>query len=399
MLALRQVKTLAAAMAAVIVTAAFAAAELMPAPQSAPISEPPEQEPAAQAPVQAIAAPAPQSEPISEPPEPEPAAQAPVQAAAAPPPEGPVKAAVYVTGLPAMVSKTLNSAIGSALMKSKIYAGIVSVDKFVSGAANNASLINAGTQAGVSYIFAIEAGGKTSVRIIDVHSATELAKISIDGKITAVNAAGTAKKIVDFILKSGPKHRQGAPEAKQSAGSVAGVPSPSYGTLTDKRDNTSYKTIKIGRQTWMAENLNHQTENSACYANDASNCEKYGRLYNWPAAQKACPAGWRLPSNDEWAMLSDYSGGSKAAGGTLKSTSGWWGNGNGTDKYGFSALPGGSGLSGGEFVNTGNGGNWWSATESNSDNAYSRNMVYHNDSVSRNSTGKTVLFSVRCVQD
>jgi ligand-binding sensor domain-containing protein len=143
---------------------------------------------------------------------PESTAQAPALPPVATPtrPAGPAKAAVYVTGLPAIVSKPLNSAVSSALVKSKIYAGIEPVDQFVSGTANNQSLINAGLQAGVSYIFAIEAGGQISVRIIDVNMAAELAKISIDGKITALNAAAVAKKIVDFILQSGPKPDQTA---------------------------------------------------------------------------------------------------------------------------------------------------------------------------------------------
>jgi hypothetical protein len=151
-----------------------------------------------------------QAAPMAEPasaqesiPEPEPIAQAPTLPPA--PPIGPAKAAVYVTGLPALVSKPFNSAIGSALIKSKLYAGIESIDNFVTGAANNQSLIGAGMQAGVSYVIAIEVSGQISVRIIDVNMAAELAKVSLDGKITALNAAAIAKKVVDFILKSGPK--------------------------------------------------------------------------------------------------------------------------------------------------------------------------------------------------
>jgi hypothetical protein len=118
-------------------------------------------------------------------------------------PKGPIKAAVYVTGLPDLVAKTLNSAISSALIKSKVYAGIESID--VSGAPGVPALADAGRNAGVSYIFAINVAGQISVAIIDVAGTVELAKISIDGKITAINAAAIAKKIVDFILTSGPK--------------------------------------------------------------------------------------------------------------------------------------------------------------------------------------------------
>ena len=119
------------------------------------------------------------------------------------PPRGPIKAAVYVTGVPDLVGKTLNSAISSALIKSKIYAGIESID--VSGAPSIPALADAGRNAGVSYIFTINVAGQISVAIIDVAGSMELAKISIDGKITAISAAAIAKKIVDFILTSGPK--------------------------------------------------------------------------------------------------------------------------------------------------------------------------------------------------
>jgi len=115
-------------------------------------------------------------------------------------PENPVKAAIYVTGIPAIVAKPLNSAIGSALMKTKIYSGVEPIE--VSGAPNASTLAAAGNSAGASYVFAINVAAAISVAIIDVGAGAELAKISIDGKITALNAAAVAKKIVDFILKS-----------------------------------------------------------------------------------------------------------------------------------------------------------------------------------------------------
>jgi hypothetical protein len=130
-------------------------------------------------------------------------------------PRGPIKAAVYVTGVPDLVGKTLNSAISSALIKSKIYAGIESID--VSGAPSVPALADAGRNAGVSYIFAINVAGQISVAIIDVAGTMELAKISIDGKITAINAAAIAKEIVDFILTSGPKPDPDAQIAEETA--------------------------------------------------------------------------------------------------------------------------------------------------------------------------------------
>ena len=143
--------------------------------------------------------------------------------------------------------------------------------------------------------------------------------------------------------------------------------------LKDTRDGKSYRTVVIGDQTWMGENLNYQTSNSKCYGNDASNCAKYGKLYNWNDALSACPVGWHLPSNAEWNTLTRVVGGS-TAGTRLKSKTGWSNNGNGTDDVGFSALPGGNGNSGGYFNSAGNYGYWWSATENNAYYAYYRVM-------------------------
>jgi uncharacterized protein (TIGR02145 family) len=163
--------------------------------------------------------------------------------------------------------------------------------------------------------------------------------------------------------------------------------------FTDSRNGQKYRTVKIGGKTWMAENLNYKTGNSWCYGGDNSNCEKYGSLYDWNSAKMACPAGWRLSSREEWQTLDDFAGGK-----ALKSTNGWYNNGNGTDDYGFSALPGGFRRAGGDFDDAGKYGYWWTATEDNI-SAYLRGMGYDRNSVNEFKYGKGFGFYVRCVAD
>jgi uncharacterized protein (TIGR02145 family)/uncharacterized repeat protein (TIGR02543 family) len=172
--------------------------------------------------------------------------------------------------------------------------------------------------------------------------------------------------------------------------------------FTDNRDNKSYKAVTIGNQTWMAENLNYEPSsgNSWCYEKDDSYCSQYGRLYNWSTAMEVCPVGWHLPSRGEWNTLVDYVGGSLTAGKALKSTGGWYNNGNGTDDFGFSALPGGNRYyNDGSFFGAGNYGNWWAATEDSSGGAYCRSMYYYDDNVGEFNYYKSYGFSVRCVGD
>jgi len=166
----------------------------------------------------------------------------------------------------------------------------------------------------------------------------------------------------------------------------------------DGETPVTYKTVTIGDQTWMKENLNvTTTSGSWCYANKADSCAKYGRLYNWATAKTVCPTGWHLPSRDEWETLAKYVG--SAAGKKLKATRGWYANGNGTDEFGFSALPGGIRVSDGEFDGVGQYGLWWTATEHGLDSAYSRDMDYDADDVFENWNDERFGMSVRCVKD
>lgn len=172
------------------------------------------------------------------------------------------------------------------------------------------------------------------------------------------------------------------------------------GNFTDSRDNKNYRTIKIGSQIWMAENLNINVKNSVCYNNEESNCQKYGRLYYWETAKTACPSGWHLPSKDEWDILSKDDTGDKH----LKTTNGWNENGNGLDTYGFAAVPGGDSNSDGIFFDVGKASNWWSSSEYNDGwnvLPYGRHIYYNNNYGKRWDihNKKSALYSVRCLKD
>jgi len=180
----------------------------------------------------------------------------------------------------------------------------------------------------------------------------------------------------------------------------------SENAFTDSRDGKKYKTVKIGEQIWMAENLNIEMGKSVCYENDENNCKKYGRLYDMETAMKVCPSGWHLPSKNEWKTLWDFAGGEKIAGNKLKAKSGWESNGNGEDAFGFAALPGGRysrdhiGRNLG-FREVGNHGSWWGTSESD-DYALESSMFYDSEKVYWDIVNKRGmrdgLFSVRCIQ-
>ena len=177
-------------------------------------------------------------------------------------------------------------------------------------------------------------------------------------------------------------------------------------TFTDPRDGKTYKTVVIGTQTWMAENLNYKTTNSLCYNNDSSNCATYGRLYTYYAALKVCTSGWHLPTDSEWTILTDYLGGIDVAGGKLKSNKSWNSPNTGaTNSSGFSGLPGGYGRFK-TFDKIGNDGNWWSSTEYSAysssyiyPSAYYRNLLYNAASIYRGTITVQNGFSVRCLKD
>jgi uncharacterized protein (TIGR02145 family) len=203
-------------------------------------------------------------------------------------------------------------------------------------------------------------------------------------------------------------------------------PAVTFGKMTDQ-DGNVYKTVTIGTQTWMAENLrttkyndgsdipnitdNDEWEDltTGAYCNynntsDEDTIATYGRLYNWYAVDtgKLCPTGWHVPKDTEWAELSTFLGGESVAGGKLKEigTSHWQSHTTGaTNETGFTALPGGGRTYSGTFGDVGYRGKWWSATESDAYGAYYW-IIYDNYSfLNSSSYDKAVGFSVRCVRD
>lgn len=173
--------------------------------------------------------------------------------------------------------------------------------------------------------------------------------------------------------------------------------------LNDSRDGKIYRTVKIGEHVWMAENLNYKTENSYCYGDNPSNCKKYGRLYTWDAASDACPAGWHLPSKAEFeSLFKAVVYGQQAPGVKLKSKTGWNSLGNGSDSFGFAALPAGLRHDDGEYTDEGAITFFWTSTIGWGDDEYGdcATLYYNDDRGDYNrSFRKNYGFSVRCVQD
>jgi len=237
------------------------------------------------------------------------------------------------------------------------------------------------------------------------------------------------------------------------------------GSFTDARDKKTYKTVIIGTQTWMAQNLDYGGKNDdigKCPGEKAENCKKYGTLYTWKEAKEVCPAGWHLPTMDEWKTLVNFAGGAKIAGKKLKSKSGKWGASFGarerkqaemdkldlddlkgkerirntpaesfckytteettargnvvktehddciTDEFGFSALQVGGGTACNSVADAGSS-YWWTATEDRNGNGYSGGvapyhikMLYDENEVNSNNyctSGEKASASVRCIKN
>ncbi|MCX6239250.1 MAG: hypothetical protein NTY07_17105 [Bacteroidia bacterium] len=178
------------------------------------------------------------------------------------------------------------------------------------------------------------------------------------------------------------------------------------GTFKDKRDGKTYKTVKIGTQTWMAENLAYKAEDGyyCPYDRDKSNLATYGYLYDWYTAKNSCPSGWHLPEFAEWATLIDYLGGENVAAGKLKAKSTWKKpDENPTNSSGFTALPGGflyldeDGKV--SFDAIGIEGYWWSSTAAYAAKQFKYLKLGKINTVFTSDFQMDIGLSVRCVKD
>ncbi len=245
----------------------------------------------------------------------------------------------------------------------------------------------------------------------------DAARLETDGKgeseplidnNSAVNKAKNRR--VEFInIKDQPK-------------TIAPLKSPSTqgaGTFADPRDGKIYKTVKIGTQTWMAENLAFKAVNG-CLAYDTKegNVTTYGYLYNWETAKNACPSGWHLPSDDEWLALASYFGDKELAISRAKSNAGYssynitnklkspilWEPSDtaSTNETSFTALPGGHHSVKNGFENIGYYGEWWSSTAYSGswgiDASWSISMFHSESRVLRVTNSKDMGLSVRCIK-
>ncbi len=206
----------------------------------------------------------------------------------------------------------------------------------------------------------------------------------------------------DTVILSGDSSEESSSGSRQSSSSTpvedlsSSSSEPAEGSFTDSRDGQTYKTVKIGDQVWMAENLNFETDSSFCYNDSAEYCAKYGRLYVWTAAMDACPSGWHLPDTAEWRMLLAAVGGDSIAGTKLKSTSGWNSDGNGTDDFGFTVLPAG-GWGSKNFV--GEAAVFWTSEWYEGYDDYAYGIRLYTDTIVRKGySNKYIGSSVRCLK-
>ena len=242
----------------------------------------------------------------------------------------------------------------------------------------SSSSVKSSSSAASSSSVASSSSAKSSSSVISSSSATSSSSFVSSSSVKSSSSAASSSSVASSSSAKSSSSAESSSSVESSSSIEKLVwqylnPAISYGEIIDDRDGQVYKTVEIGSQTWMAENLNYdynyRTARSYCYADS---CSKYGRLYTWSATvdsaavfstagkgcgchasssprgivRGVCPVGWHVPSVSEFQTLISYVGDYRVAGANLKSTSGWKSNsqyvGNGSDSKGFSALPAGA---------------------------------------------------------
>lgn len=283
-------------------------------------------------------------------------------------------------------------------------------------------------------------------------STTDVILSSSDNATSSADSAGSSAESISLksssssaqlsssTQSSGSKTSSSSTEPSSSSETLVSIetcPNPDieYGTLTDPRDGKTYRTVKIDGKNWMAENLNYADSvrtpslltGTWCYNENDTNCNALGRLYTWGSAidsvalateqsldcgylkkcripdeiQGICPPGWRLPNDGDWNRLLKAAGNNK--GSVLKSRCGWANDGNGTDDFGFAALPAGGGNGTDQFTGFGTAAHFWTSSGGAEASSASQITFYDDYSnyvyVGSGLGNKNLVFSVRCIQD
>ncbi len=220
---------------------------------------------------------------------------------------------------------------------------------------------------------------------------------------SSVKASSSSKTVSSSsVIASSSSKTVSSSSVVKSSSSVTNSSNVVYqDDFEDPRDGKSYRTVKIGEQLWMVDNLNYKTDDSYCLDDDLFNCNKYGRLYTWKEAIEVCPDGWRLPLKTDFETLIATAGGKSVAARKLKATFGWDEE-NGTDEFGFMALPSGYKSADGTYYDlTGKYGEayFWSSVEDDDVYAYSMNMSQNKaDVYVISGSEKAEGLSVRCIK-
>lgn len=280
-----------------------------------------------------------------------------------------------------------------------------------------------------------------SILALCIHAQQDTLYIMKNGKV--INKQAANSKDVDSIIFYSPQSTKGKSSPNdtmyfmkngmvinQQAIKSNDVDSAIFyaisGTFIDSRDSNTYKWIRIGNQIWMAENLRYlpnvvapkvgskklpyyyvygNDSNSVTVAKNTINYQTYGAMYNWRSAIMACPVGWHLPSYSEFMQLIMSTGSLDSAGGNLKETgTNYWKSPNtgATNKYGFTALPGGSRepvLSSGAFYNIHLSSAWWSSTNYDENIYYIIKMKNNESKIEMGYTTSDRANYCRCVKD